>query len=45
MRRLSDEELEEKLQNPEIIRNRLKVFSVQEKCQGIYRYTKGIRQF
>lgn len=31
--RLSDEELEEKLQNPEIIRNRLKVFSVRKNAR------------
>lgn len=30
---LSDEELEEKLQNPEIIRNRLKVFSVRKNAR------------
>ena len=39
--RLSDEELEEKLQNPEIIRNRLKVFSVRKNAGYLSTYKRN----
>ena len=42
---MTDDELEALMQNPEIIRNRLKIYSAKKKCCCFFEYPKRIWQF